>query len=97
MRPMLTAARTAAGAWKNQWTQPVAALSRHARFRRCIAFRRRSVGHLEQVSGEADEILQPQRLEPQLRAKLMQLGGHGVVEEIVAGDNRHGRRTLLVP
>ena len=34
------------------------------------AARRRSVGHLEEVAGEADEIFEPERLEAQLGAEL---------------------------
>jgi hypothetical protein len=41
------------------------------------------VGHLEQISCKANQILEPQRLESQLRAELAKLGRHGIVEEIV--------------
>ena len=34
---------------------------------------RRSVGHLEQVAGETDEVFEPERFEPQLGAKLARL------------------------
>ena len=42
---------------------------------------RRSVGHLEEVAGEADQILEPERLEPQLGAELAELGRDLVVEK----------------
>ena len=52
------------------------------------ANRRRSVGHLEKVAGEADQVFEPQRLELELGAELPQLVETRVVEEIVAGDDR---------
>ena len=54
------------------------------------------MGHLEQVAGETDQIFEPERLEPQLRAELPQLGRDLIVEKIVAGDDGHGRVALFV-
>src|SRR4029079_10168387 len=56
----------------------------------------RSVGHLEQISCKANQILEPQRLESQLRAELAKLGRHGIVEEIVPGDDGHRYLPLFV-
>src|SRR2546425_8840436 len=52
--------------------------------------------HLEERAGETDEILEPERLEPQLGAELAKLVRHAVVEEIIAGDDRNRRVALLV-
>ena len=60
------------------------------------AIRRRSVGHLEEVAGESDQIFEPERLELQLGAKLAQLGRDLIVEEVVAGDDGDRRVALLV-
>jgi hypothetical protein len=54
------------------------------------------VGHLEQVSREADQILEPQRLEPQFGAQLSKLRRNGIVEEIVARDDGDGYKPLFV-
>ena len=51
---------------------------------------------LSRFAGEADEIFEPERLEPQLGAELAELGRHRLVEEIVAGDDGDGRRPLIV-
>jgi hypothetical protein len=46
------------------------------------------VGRSEKVAREADEILEPHRLEAEFRAELTQLARDFVFEEIVAGDDR---------
>src|SRR4051812_13144431 len=52
--------------------------------------------HLEQGTGEVDQILQPHRLEQQCRAQLANLVRHRIVEEVIAGDDRNGRLALFV-
>src|SRR5881396_463311 len=51
--------------------------------------------HLEKRAGEADQILQPHRLEAQLGAELAQLVRDGIVEKIVARDNGDWSVALL--
>src|SRR5437588_1718472 len=51
--------------------------------------------HLEKRTGEADEILEPHRFEPQLGAKLAELVRDRVVEEVVAGDDGDGNVALV--
>jgi len=51
----------------------------------------RSVGHLEQVSCEADEVLEPQGLESQLGAEGPKFIRDLVFEKIVAGHDGDGR------
>src|SRR5436190_550106 len=43
--------------------------------------------HLEERTGEPDQVLEPQRLEAQLGAELAKLVRDAIVEEIVAGDD----------
>ena len=52
--------------------------------------------HLQQVAGEADEILEPKGLESQLGAQLPQLRCNRVVQEVIARDDgdRRGRQAL---
>src|SRR5436190_14407612 len=58
----------------------------------------RSVNHprAEEIAGQADEILEPQRLEPQLGAELAQLVRYRVVEEIIARDDGDGDGSLVL-
>src|SRR5437667_12662216 len=51
--------------------------------------------HLEKRTGEADEILEPHRFEPQLGAELAQLIRDRVVEEVVASDDGDGNVALV--
>src|SRR5438105_1267328 len=52
--------------------------------------------HLEERPREADQILQPHRLEPQLGAEFAELARDAVIEEVVARYNRHRRPALSV-
>src|SRR5437868_3365848 len=51
--------------------------------------------HLEERTGEADEILEPHGLEAQFGAQLPQLVRNGIVEKIVAGDDGDRRVALF--
>jgi len=46
---------------------------------------------LEEIACEADEILEPHRLESQLRTELAKLVGNLVLEEVIAGHDGHRR------
>jgi len=46
---------------------------------------------LEEIAREADEILEPHRLESQFRPELAKLVGNFVLEEIIARHDGHGR------
>ena len=52
--------------------------------------------HLEQVTGEPDEIFEPKRLESQLSAQRLKLARDGIVEKIVAGDDGNGNGALVI-
>jgi hypothetical protein len=53
-----------------------------------------SVRHLQQIAGEADEIFEPERLEPQFRAKLPEFRRHRVIKKVIACDDGDRRRRL---
>src|SRR5690349_2874041 len=57
--------------------------------------RPRSVGDSEKVACETDQILEPHRLEPYLRAEVVEFGGHRVIEEVIARHNRHWNRPFV--
>jgi hypothetical protein len=51
---------------------------------------------LEEIAREADEVFEPERLEPQLRAKLLQLVRHGLIEEVVTSDDSDRSFPLMI-
>jgi hypothetical protein len=53
------------------------------------------VCHFQQIAGEADQILEPYWLELDFRAQFPQLGGHFLVEEVIARDDGDGHMALF--
>lgn len=49
----------------------------------------RSVRHLEEGAGQPNQILEPERFELEFSAKLAKLSRNGIVEKIIAGDDRY--------
>jgi hypothetical protein len=50
----------------------------------------------EEIAGEANQILEPHRLESQFRPELAKLVGDFILEEVIAGHDGHWREALFI-